>query len=141
MPIRHEIVSKKAQVYALEMKSDTQPFMPKHRHILLLSIKVTAENMSVYDAVRFAWRVDPARAREAELVLAHVKGLVVGAFTPTKWMEATKKNFPDHVATHKNVRWGFEGVEAAEATKKNYVGKRVPDQYPLTQNPVLYIDT
>jgi len=125
-----------------EMKTDVpaEPFVLRHHHILLFSIGVMSKKLSIYDAVRFAWRVNPARAREAEVVLAHVRGLVVGAFTPTEWMEATKKNFPKHEATHNNVRWGFEGVEADEATKKNYVGKRVPDQYPLTQNPVLYID-
>ena len=64
-------------------------FVPRHR-LLLLSIGATSEKVSTYDAVRFAWKLSPARAREAELVLAHVKGLVVGVFTPTKWMEATK---------------------------------------------------
>jgi hypothetical protein len=127
---------------AREMKPEVpvEAFVPKHRHLLLLSIGVTSEKVSTYDAVRFAWKLNPAKAREAELVLAHVKGLVVGVFTPTRWMEATKENFPDLKATHKNVRWGFEGVEADEAHKNNYLGKRVPDQYRLTQNPVLYID-
>jgi uncharacterized protein len=124
------------------MKTEVQaePFVPRHRHILLLSIGVMSEKLSTYDAVRFAWKVNPTRAREAELVLAHVKGEVLGVYIPTRWMEATKENFPEHKATHKNVRWGFEGAEADEATKNNYLGKRVPDQYQLTQNPVLYID-
>jgi hypothetical protein len=73
-------------------------------------------------------------------VLAHVKGLVVGVFTPTKWMEASKENFPEHKATRKNVRWGFEGVEAGEADKEQLLGQACAYQYRLTQNPVLYID-
>jgi hypothetical protein len=56
-------------------------------------------------------------------------------------MEANEENFPELKATHKNLRWGFEGVEVDEATKNNYLRKRVPDQYHLTQNPVLYINT
>jgi hypothetical protein len=125
---------------ATKMEVHAAPFVPMHRHLLLLSIGVMSEKLSTYDAVRFAWKLDPARARKAELVLAHVKGLVVGVFEPTKWMEATKENFPEHEATHNNVRWGFEGVEAHETDKNNYLGKRVPDKYRLTQNPVFYID-
>jgi len=122
------------------MKTEVQakPFVPRHS-LLLLSIGVMSEKLSTYDAVRFAWKLKVNKARNAELVLAHVKGVVVGVFIPTKWMEATKENFPHHVATHKNLRWGFEGVEADEATKNSYLGKRVPDEYPLGQNPVRYI--
>jgi hypothetical protein len=126
---------------AVNMEGKTEPFVAKHRHILLLSIGVTSEKLSTYEAARFAWKVDVTKARRAELVLAHVKGVVVGVYLPTKWLEATKENFPDHEATHTNVRWGFEGVEADAAIKNNYIGKRVPDRYPLTQNPVMYIDT
>jgi hypothetical protein len=115
-----------------------EQFVPRHR-ILLVSIGVTRGKVDTYDAARFAWKVDPAKAERAELVLAHVQGLVVGVYTPTKWMEATEKNFPKLKATHKNLRWGFEGAEADEGTKNNYMGKRVPDQYALTQNPVRYI--
>jgi len=129
-------------VYAEAMKTEVhaEPFVLRHRHLLLLSIGLMSEKLSTYDAVRFAWKLDPARARKAELVLAHVKGLVIGVFEPTKWMEATKENFPEHKATHKNLRWGFEGVKAHEADQNNYLGKRVPDKYRLTQNPVFYID-
>jgi hypothetical protein len=125
-----------------EMRTEVQaePFVPRHR-ILLVSIGLTQGKVNTYDAARFAWRVDRVRAERAELVLAHVQGLVVGVYAPTKWMEANEKNFPKLKATHKNLRWGFEGAEADEGTKSNYLGKRVPDQYHLTQNPVLYIDT
>lgn len=119
---------------------ETDSFVLRHSHVLLLSIGVMSEKLSTYDAVRFAWKINPAKAHRVELVLAHVKGVVIGVYIPTKWMEATKKNFPAHEATHKGVRWGFEGVEADEATKNNYLGKRVPNDYPLTQNPVRYID-
>ena len=123
-----------------KMKPENQgeQFVPRHR-ILLVSIGVTQGEIDTYDAARFAWRLDRTKADRAELVVAHVQGSVVGVYAPTKWMEANEKNFPKLKATHKNLRWGFEGVEADEATQKYYLGKRVPDQYPLTQNPVRYI--
>jgi hypothetical protein len=129
------------QVYAREMKAEVhaEPFVPRHR-ILLVSIGLTQGKENTYDAARFAWRVDRLRAERAELVLAHVQGLVVGVYVPTKWMEANEKNFPKLKATHKNLRWGFEGGEADEQIKNNYLGRCVPDQYRLTQNPVRYID-
>jgi hypothetical protein len=85
---------------AMKTAVSAEPFVPRHHQILLLSIGVMSEKLSIYDAVRFAWRGDPAKARDAVLMLAHVKGVVLGAFTPTKWMEATEKNCPKHVATH-----------------------------------------
>jgi hypothetical protein len=74
-----------SQVYAREMKTEvhTAPFAPRHR-ILLVSIGVTQGKVNTYDAARFAWRVDRLRAERAELVLAHVQGLVVGIYRPIK---------------------------------------------------------
>jgi hypothetical protein len=89
----------------------------------------TQEGRSIYDAVRYAWSLgkDPQRARNAEFVLAHVQGLVKGAFKPIKWMEATTENFPGFNPVLG--RWGFEGEEADETIRKQYVGKRVTGQW------------
>lgn len=117
------------------------PFVPSHP---LLAISITntyyEEGKSVYDAVRYAWVLNPVEARRRELVLAHVRGLVKGAFRPAKWLEATPQNFPGFPATDPK-RWGFEGEEATEDIRKRYVGKRVPDEYRAkgAANPVRYI--
>jgi hypothetical protein len=68
--------------------------------------------------------------------------VVKGVFVPIEWMEATKENFPEHEATHKNIRWGFVGVEAGDTIEEAYLGKRVPDQYRKrgSANPVRFID-
>ena len=51
---------------------------------------------STYDAVRGMWQVNLNRASQYNLVLAHVQGLVVGAFRPNQpWLAATPDNFPE----------------------------------------------
>ena len=118
-----------------------ETFVPVHP-ILLISIgqRYFEEGISIYDAVRYAWVLDPKKAQQAEFVLAHVHGLVKGVFKPIRWMEATAANFPGFQAIDPH-RWGFEGVEADEAISKQYLGKRVPDKYRAkgAANPVRYI--
>jgi len=120
-----------------------ETFEPRHP-LLLISIghSYRDEGKSVYDAVRYAWVLNPDKARRAEFVLAHVQGLVKGVFRPARWMEATRLNFPDPVfANPEPSRWGFEGCEADEVIQKQYKGKRVPDKYRArgAANPVRYI--
>jgi hypothetical protein len=115
-----------------------EPFVPRHR-LLLISIRNSyKEGKTIYDAVRYAWALDPDKARRAEFVLAHVQGLVKGVFKPTKWMESTAENFPSDALPG---RWGFEGEEASETIRKQYIGKRVPDKYRPkgAANPVRYV--
>lgn len=119
-----------------------EPFEPKHP-LLLISIgrSYSEEGKSVYDAVRYAWKLNREKAERAEFVLAHVQGLVKGVFKPVQWMKATRMNFPDPVFTNPEpARWGFEGVEADERIRKEYVGKRVPDKFRAkgAANPIRY---
>lgn len=99
---------------------------------------------STYDAVRGMWKVNPNRVRRYNLVLAHVRGLVVGAFRPNQpWLPATPDNFPEEIfpevlSTDVQLRRrGFEGKEAEEKVRNYYVGKRVPVR--VTQNAVRYL--
>lgn len=118
-----------------------EPLVPRHP-ILLISIGKTfyEEGKDLYDAVRYAWVVSLEKANRATYVLAHVQGLVKGAFQPTKWMKATKENFPGFESGIPG-RFGFEGREADEAVRKLYVGKRIPDRYRArgAANPIRYI--
>jgi uncharacterized protein len=114
-------------------------FVPRHR-LLLVSIARTIEKTNTYDATRFAWPVRRERAENVELVLGCVKGIVKSVFVPQRWMKATKENFPSLVATHTGLRWGFEGVEADDATQADYLGKRVPDDLAIGQNGFRYSD-
>jgi hypothetical protein len=65
------------------------------RPLILISIGKTYddEGKSIYEAVRKAGRINPKKAEEFDLLLAHRRGIVVGAFKPDAWLPA-KKDFP-----------------------------------------------
>lgn len=110
----------------------------EHR-LILISVHRTAADVSLYDATRFAWRVDPRRATNAQFALPVIQGLIVGAFEPSDWLEATSDNFPGREGMPG--RWGFLGDEAPDHIRKLYVGKRVPAQYRRrgAANPIKYV--
>ena len=104
---------------------------------------------STYDAVRGMWIVNIDKVGHYNLVLAHVRGLVVGAFRPNQpWMAATRENFsaetfPEVLCKRvQDKRRGFEGKEAEDEVWNYYAGKRVPARYfkKGTQNAVRYLD-
>jgi hypothetical protein len=109
------------------------------RHkVMLISVNRSGLDQTLYEATRYAWKVDPEKANKAELILPTMHGLIKGAFTKVKWLEATAKNFPGRET--RPGRFGFVGKEASNEDKKNYVGKRVPDRYrkPGSSNPIRY---
>ena len=89
---------------------------------------------------RYAWKLSLNKVQEAELVLPTVKGLIVGAYVPEKWLPANKENFPDIALDDRPGRIGFIGREASLEILKYYRGKRVPDSYRKkgAANPVRY---
>ena len=114
--------------------------MFRHRALLIVVNRSAAER-SLYDATRYAWKISKARAKQAEVILPTMQGLIVGAFIPHDWLEATAANFPGR-AEGDGVpgRLGFVGVEAPNDIKRLYVGKRVPDEYRKrgAANPIKY---
>mgnify|MGYP000857590436 CR=1 FL=1 len=114
-----------------------EPAVFKHR-ALLISINRSAAETSLYEATRYAWKVSKSKVKQAEVILATLQGLIVGAFVANDWLEATAANFPgrkDAVG-----RLGFIGYEASDEIKRLYVGKRVPDEFrkPGAANPIKY---
>ena len=109
----------------------------EHR-ALLISVNRSAADAPLYEATRYAWKINLAKARQADVVLATRQGLIVGAFVVSQWLAATTENFPGREPIPD--RFGFIGWEAPEALRAPYVGKRVPDQYrkPGSANPVRY---
>ena len=99
-----------------------------------------AEQGDLYDAVRWAWKVSPVRVRERKLVLAHYRGVVVGAWRPDEWREATPENFPEWRSVPG--RYGFHGTEAEREIQDKYVRKHVPARYRRqgAANPIRYCD-
>jgi len=121
----------------------SQPFQAQEP-LLLISIAKSYEDETkdIYDAVRGCWRIDSKRAKKVNLVLAHRRGLVLGAFRPNEWLPATKANF-SWLVDDIPKRIGFVGEPADAATWKHYVQKRVADQYRAkgAANPVRFIET
>ena len=109
----------------------------RHKAILI-SVNRSALESSLYEAVRYAWRLNRKKAKSAEAVLPTVRGIIVGAFIADEWLEATTENFPGKEDSPG--RYGFNGGYAPEEIKSLYVGKRVPDEYRKkgASNPIRY---
>lgn len=117
-------------------KSETAEFRHK---IILININRTILNIDIYDAVRFAWKLDVERAKKADYVLAVERGIIVGAYKVIQWNLARKQYFPEF-KTHTNARYGFVGVEAEEEIKNLYIQKKMPEAYRKkgASNPIKY---
>ena len=120
-------------------RNGAEPANFDHVRALLISVNRSAtEASSLYEATRYAWKLNKSKAKQAEVVLATRQGEIVGAFIARRWLEATAENFPGRDPVPG--RFGFDGEEAPDAMKKLYVGKRVPDEYrrPGAANPIKY---
>ena len=101
---------------------------------------------SAYDAVRYSWKISPWRFDRYKLVLASLRGMIVGAYRPAMWLPGTKDNFRQFVEfpgyTEAPDRWGFEGEDAEPETWNFYVRKRVPGKYRRkgSRSPVRFCD-
>lgn len=111
----------------------------EHKAIAININHSATEKANIYEAVRHAWKVDPKKARKAELVLAVQQGLIIGVFVADQWLEATPENFPGTLA--RPGRWGFIGHEASEDITKLYLRRRLPDSMRKrgAANPVRYV--
>ena len=114
-----------------------EPAVFRHR-ALLISVNRSATETSLYEATRYAWKISKSNAKQAEVILATLQGLIVGAFIADDWLDATAANFPgrDDVPG----RLGFVGREAPADIKALYMDKRVPDKYRKrgAANPIKY---
>ncbi len=114
-----------------------EPAVFEHK-ALLINVHKSAVETSLYEATRYAWKISRKKAQEADVILATVQGLIVGAFVADEWLEATSANFPGREDA--SGRLGFRGGDAPEPLQKLYVGKRVPDEYRRrgAANPIRY---
>lgn len=114
-----------------------QPAVFRHK-ALLINVNRSATEASLYEATRFAWKISKDKAAQAEVVLATLQGVIVGAFVARTWLEATAANFPGREDAPG--RWGFEGQEAPDEICSFYVRKRVPAEYRMrgAANPIKY---
>jgi uncharacterized protein len=111
-----------------------------HKAVLISINRSVTERDSVYAAVRYAWKLDPKKARAADIVLAVERGVIIGVFVADRWMEATPANFPDTTAPRPG-RWGFVGTEASKDIAALYMRRRLPDSMRKrgAANPIRYV--
>ncbi|GAB4153073.1 MAG: hypothetical protein Tsb009_29320 [Planctomycetaceae bacterium] len=116
-----------------------EPAVFEHK-LVLISVNKSKLEKSLYNAVRFAWKISIKRAMKADYVLATSQGIIVGAYIADEWLEATEENFPGLWDERAEGRFGFVGREAPEDISKMYVGKRVPDKFRKrgASNPIKY---
>ncbi len=109
----------------------------QHRAVII-NVNRSANESSLYDATRYAWRINPKRASRAEIIVAVRCGLIVAVFVADKWVPATVEHFPGRDPAPD--RHGFIGSEASDEIRRLYVGKRLPDEFrkPGAANPIKY---
>ncbi|MGO9411155.1 MAG: LEM-3-like GIY-YIG domain-containing protein, partial [Spirochaetia bacterium] len=114
-----------------------EPAVFQHK-ALMINVNRSASERSLYEATRYAWKISVSKAKEADVILATERGLIVGAFMATDWLEATADNFPGR--EDRPGRLGFVGREAPAEIRQLYVGKRVPDKFRPrgAANPIRY---
>jgi hypothetical protein len=118
---------------------EAKPAKFEHKAILININRSATERESVYDAVRYAWKLDPKKAMKTEVVLAVQQGLIIGVFIADEWLAATTDNFPGTLAPRPG-RWGFVGHEAPKKIAALYLRRRLPDHMRRrgAANPVRY---
>jgi len=118
--------------------------------VISIKIRNTDNEYDLYDAVRFAWRININRAREADYIFASSQGVCKSVFIAEKWLSATKENFPEFSSvidmnfdgkTAFDKRYGFVGGEAPQAILDLYKGKLLPESMrwkPGAASPIRY---
>ncbi|MEM9186644.1 MAG: hypothetical protein AAGB00_09140 [Planctomycetota bacterium] len=108
-----------------------------HR-VLLINVNRTADESSLYDATRYAWKINPKKAKRAEAIAAVQQGLIIGVFVADEWLPATAENFPGREPMPG--RYGFVGSEAPQGVRRVYLRKSLPDRYRKrgASNPIKY---
>jgi hypothetical protein len=107
----------------------TEEAVFEHKVIMITINKSRLESdCSIYDATRFAWRIDKKKAEQADLILSVEQGIIVGVFIATEWKKATRTKFPEF-NQYINGRYGFVGHDADDDMKQLYLRKRIPNEY------------
>ena len=104
--------------------------------LILNSIANTWKERGVYGGVRGLWKMSLQKASQYNLVLAHVRGLVLGPYKPTRWMygEGNESSFPyedwdSDGSKALRARIGFDGRKAKCEVWNRYVLKRIPAKH------------
>ena len=117
---------------------------PEHMKLLLVCVNKTYESIGAYHAARYSWKINPAKAQEAQYVMAVSMGVIVGVFEADEWFPALKTHFPDLPSGQGNwhrqgKRFGFVGRPAPRDIEQRYLDKSVPKDWGFRGNPIRYV--
>lgn len=120
----------------------------KHKGILIncTNSYESGARDSLYQAVRFAWKIKKERAQEYLLVFARVGTQICDVFEVEKWLDATPENFLEFAEEFDKSEDGlagriaFKGKLADFETRLAYIGKEIPKEYRSGMAPCRYID-
>lgn len=104
---------------------------------LLININRSINSLELYDATRYAWRLNPKKAERARYVLAVSQGIIREVFIAEKWLVANETNFPGF--PNALGRYGFVGYPAPESIQQEFRDLRIPEGYRSGgSNPIRY---
>ena len=101
----------------------------KHNLLLININKSFKSGLSVYEATRKHWKLNPNKLKYIDYVCGEYRGIIRGVFKPDIWLFNEQKK-----------RWYFEGKEVTDNQildlylNKDYTGKKKG-----TQNPIRYL--
>ena len=107
-------------------------FNPNHEIMVIKLRTSTVETYGLYDAVRYAWKVNISKAEQVDYVLAATDGICKEVFIPERWFQLTRKDEArEEFPTRQDIdlrfgRYGFRGKEANQEISGMYKGKRLP---------------
>ncbi|MGB0922398.1 MAG: LEM-3-like GIY-YIG domain-containing protein [Alphaproteobacteria bacterium] len=134
--------AERGAAHALEILARYQAKEAQITHkVVAIMINQTAGERSIYNSVRYAWKLKASRAEKAAYIFAVRRGLIIGVFVADRWLPVTVENFPA-MDEDRPGRFGFLGREAPDAIQRRYMGKALPAQYRRkgNANPVRYIN-
>lgn len=110
-----------------------------HKAVIFIINRSFNERDNIYEAARFAWRLNRDRAIKAEIVLAVKDQKIIGVFIPEDWLPGINANFPNAPNDEPN-RWGFIGHVAPKEIENLYLGRQLPPSMCKrgASNPVRY---
>ena len=122
--------------------SDDMDYLEVNHHLLCLSIgKAVTEGKEIYDAARYAWRLNVENARKAEFIVAHQNNKVIGVFRADEWLPADDPEFQGLSDSIDPARWGSIGPVVPSEILAMYFGKNMPENFSKrgASNPVHFL--
>lgn len=126
-------------MHAQEIVNKYQAVVADFQHrAVIINVNRSLSETSLYEATRYAWKINARKASRAEIVVAVRFGIIVGVFVAEQWLPAIAENFPGHEPVPG--RFGFIGSEAHDKVRRLYIAKRLPDEFrkPGAANPIKY---